>query len=703
MMYRSGLFVLAFACVCCHLPAQQPEDIIFYISPAGKPGNPGTVDRPFATLGQAREAVRELRNRQDYRPVQILLREGIYAFHTTFDLAAADSGSVTAPIQYAGYPGEHIVFHGGAFLEPQAFRPVTDPAIRQRLLSEVRNNVLELDLREHGITDFGSLQPYGFGRVPEPAPLELFINGARQPLARFPNTGIVQIGQVYDAGSIPREGDFSGRGAVFGYEYDRPQRWLQASDIWLHGHFSFGFNDDHLRIARIDTAAQTITLAQPHLYGVKSSIYVDTTQWIDMAGLSLRGYYVYNLPEEIDQPGEWFLDRQSGKIYLYPPDGFTTARVEVSLLQDPFIRVRNTAHLLFKNIHFTTARGMGVYLEDAHHITFDSCSFSQLGTVAISAGQPLQYNRQTYRTDGSPDLNDWRSRAFHHIGIRHCRISHTGTGGIILAGGDRQTLDSAAHVIRDCYFSHTDEVNQSYAPAVKLDGVGHTVSHCVFQDQRHMAIRLYGNNHRIEYNLFERICTAADDMGAIYTGRDPAARGTVILHNHFKDILPTDDDSQVAAVFLDDGTGGIEVGHNYFERVGSQGDKELFGAVSIHGGHDNNVHHNVFQDCEVAIGNNYWKPERWQQFLESPLIREQLYGEVDITSPVYQETYPELKTLGTDRDLRLNRIAENILINSQMVLNGRCAFFYNHLEEAKNLDKALEKIGFELELVGPDR
>ena len=112
--------------------------------------------------------------------------------------------------------------------------------------------------------------------------------------------------------------------------------------------------------------------------------------------LSLRGYYAYNLLEELDQPGEWYLDRSTGTLYLYPPPAFDKSQIEVSMLETPFIQILNTRHLSFENIEFNTARGMGIYLENAQHISIKNCRFSKLGTVAISCGQPLLDSPQAY-------------------------------------------------------------------------------------------------------------------------------------------------------------------------------------------------------------------------------------------------------------------------------------------------------------------
>jgi hypothetical protein len=360
----------------------------------------------------------------------------------------------------------------------------------------------------------------------------------------------------------------------------------------------------------------------------------------------------------------------------------------------------NTAHISIENIRFTTARGMGIYLENAHHVSIKGCSFDNLGTVAISTGQPLQNNSQRYALDGSPVLDEWRSETFHDISIEGCRISRTGAGGIILTGGDRRTLTPSNNKVVNCDISFVDEINNTYSPAVKFFGVENAVRNCHIHDMKHMAIWFSGNDHLIANNLFERLCTDADDMGALCIGRDPSSRGTKIVYNHFRDIVPFDRFSQVGAVFLDDGTGGMEIAHNFFERVGSQGDEGIFGCISIHAGHDNQVHHNVFLDCETAIGNQYWLPERWKTFIQSPLLQERLLKIVDVTSPLYLQRYPELKDCFTNFDRRYNRIAQNILIRSQLVLHGYGEFFRNEIAHPADLEKSLKKIGFDKTKVG---
>ncbi|MCC6463235.1 MAG: hypothetical protein IT260_22390, partial [Saprospiraceae bacterium] len=190
----------------------------FYVSPLGNDKNPGTLERPFASPQQARQAIRNAKTLAPEQAFTVYFREGTYQGMATLDLQAADSGSLRFPITYAAYPGENVRLHGGVFLKNKDFKPLSDPVVLRRLVPEARGKVLVLQLKKSGISDFGTLRQHGFGTTPEPAALELFIDGQRQTLARYPNEGILKIGKLYDRGSIPRQGDHSNRGAEFGYE-----------------------------------------------------------------------------------------------------------------------------------------------------------------------------------------------------------------------------------------------------------------------------------------------------------------------------------------------------------------------------------------------------------------------------------------------------------------------------------------------------
>lgn len=203
-----------------------------YVAPDGNDTNPGTRAAPLKTLEAASDAVRKLKSEQPQLAggATVWLRGGVYRIRKTFELDERDSGTKDAPIVYRACENERVCLSGGRELDPAAFRPVSDPAVLQRLPEVSRGEVFQVDLKAQGISDFGRMAPRGFGRPYVSAGLEPFFNDQPLRLARWPNQRVVKIGNVLDRGSEPRNGDFSNRGAKFTYDYDRPERWKQAED-----------------------------------------------------------------------------------------------------------------------------------------------------------------------------------------------------------------------------------------------------------------------------------------------------------------------------------------------------------------------------------------------------------------------------------------------------------------------------------------
>ena len=645
------------------------KTITFYISTTGSDKNDGSINHPFASLERASGAIEKLTRSGEGRllnNVEVLFREGLYWISQGASFKGINPVE-GASITIGTYQKEHVILSGGRKINGKKFRDCKDKSILERLPADGRGKVLVIDLKKEGVSDWGTLKQHGFGTVPEPAPLELFINGMSQTLARYPNEGILKIGKVFDKGSIPRDGDFSNRGAEFGYEYERAEHWKYAKDIWLHGKFSYGFNDDNLQIENIDYVKKSFKIRQPHIYGVMSSVPADSG---DTSGLAYRGYFAYNLLEEIDQPGEYYLDRKTGLLYLYPSSLPEQSDIEVSLLEFPFISILSSNGIKVKGIHFTCARGMGIYLEKSHDITVDSCMFTNLGTVAVSMGEPLKDNKQDLDIDFGPRQYLIKDGEFKNINISNCIVANTGTGGLIIHGGDRKSLEPGNNLIYNCEFHNTDRINYTYSPAIKMNGVRNIVRNCYFHDMHHQAIYFNGNDNIIEYNKFEKICTDAHDMGAIYTCRNPSARGTLIQHNYFFNILPDDNEASISGIYFDDGSGGNDVKNNFFYRVGNPGKFNCFAAIFSNGAHDVEISGNIFMECKAAIGNNHWEDAYWSEWLTSPLIQNRLKKEVNIQSEIYLTRYPQLKDFFTSPGRRLIASKDNVMIRTPLARFG---------------------------------
>jgi hypothetical protein len=201
-----------------------------YVATTGSDANPGSREKPFATLERGRDAARQARGSS------VILAAGTYRLSRSFTLDGRDSDTA--------YRGIGARITGSVAIPAGAVTPVTDPAVLSRLVPEVRGRVLEVDLRALGISDPGELGPRGFGRPYLPAPLELFVDEEPLRLAQWPKLGEpgLAIGRVIDPGQFRSDGRNPPRGGTFAFSDSRPARWAQAEDVWITGFF---FNHDY--------------------------------------------------------------------------------------------------------------------------------------------------------------------------------------------------------------------------------------------------------------------------------------------------------------------------------------------------------------------------------------------------------------------------------------------------------------------------
>lgn len=614
--FIQNVFALIFLLITLVLKAQESK---IYVSTQGSNEHEGTFLKPLATVEAALARVDKL---PEGRDVMILIMGGEYYFESRVMLSEKEIGH--RKITISNYDNNNVTFTGGLHLKGGDFTKIKDDNILNRLPEEARNNVLVVDLTSYNITDYGRIIPHGFNRKIEPAPLELYLDGQPLTIARWPNDGMVKIGKVIERGTKPTEINAVGVKPTFEFNYNRAERWKGAHDICISGMFTYGYADDNMPIDSIDFNNKTITLAAPTSY----PIYASDEDKTENPGVNYatfqRKYFIYNLLEEIDMPGEWFLDNEHGKLYLYPPRDIKSADIEISMLKQPFIEMHEITNVLIKGIDFKCSRGTGLIMQNVQSITVKNCDFYNLGMMAI-----LMEEKESSLY---PNQN---------VSISFCDAFNTGTGAFFLEGGNRKTLTSGNITVENCEISNFNRLNHTYSPAVNLSGVGNKISHCYVHDATHLAIGFSGNNHVIEYNHFQNLCKDASDMGVIYSGRNPSCRGTIIRNNYFDNIV-AEHGYSIAGIYIDDGSGGMKVENNIFYKTGSIG-AHNFGAVNINGGYNNIFRNNVFIDCERAFRYNQWDDENWIRNINSPLYQRRMFKEVNIYSDVYLKAYPDLK------------------------------------------------------------
>ena len=641
----------------------------FFISPLGNDKNIGTIDKPFATLEKARKEVRKILAKEKNISISVYFRGGDYFIKNSVVFDSLDSGTGDNPVTYSSYNNEPVSFSGGISIPVKYTVSVKDDLVLNRFPATAKNKILQIDLKKLGIKNFGTLTPRGFARPYQPAPMELFCNKGVMHLARYPNDTLIPLGKVLDAGSIPRNGDFSHRGGKFYFSTNQPDRWTAAKDIWISGFFRYGYADDAVQIADLDLKNKIISTKQETLYGFES-------------GKNFQRWFAYNLLEEIDSPGEYYIDRISGVLYFYRPEQ-ELKTIDVSMLEEPLVQLKNTSFIHFNGINFECSRGMGVYIEKGNDNRIDNCVFRNLGIVGVCVGKGIEpFAELTLESDGQPasaKLGSLMNYVYNHTTfdreagtghmISNCEIYNTGSGGISLGGGDRLTLKKGNNQVVNCSIHDFNRLDRSYKAGINIDGVGNVIRNCEIFNCPGSAILLHGNDHLIEYNSIHHAVKDGDDMGAIYYGRDPSEYGNKVQYNFFHHI--GNDHGLIVSVYHDDGACGMEVTGNIFYKAGMR-------SVLIGGGSDNVYRNNIFIESPMA----FHLDNRLMGWAKSSLDKDGIFQKrleaVNYKQPPYATAYPKLKNYFEDSPAlpKRNFIENNVFVNIKMVHNGNADWSY---------------------------
>lgn len=575
-----------------------------WVSPAGTDSNPGSRLKPVATLQAAVAAARTR------RATEIILLTGAYKMTSPVRLGSQDSGLL---IRSEG--GKRVLFDGSVLIPQHAIQPCRDEAVLSRIIDPTaRPKVCSVNLRELGVSELPAIQPRGFTVRPDASANELFAGRTPLTLARWPNRDYAKIEELIEPGNGETDADKPMRKPVF-LAGDRPELWAKASDVWLYGYWKFDWADESIRADAIDPATGAITLAHPHPFGLAKG----------------APFYAENLLEELDAPGEYYIDRTAFRLYFIPPEG-APEPLRLSMAGEPFIVASKVSKLSVAGIDFAFSRGDGVHFQNCDDSQIAGCRFFDLGgkAVAITGG--------------------------HSSGVQSCDIWNTGEGGVVLDAGDRTTLTSANDYVNNCGIYNYERRSQTYRPAVLIDGCGNRVSHCSIHDAPHSAIIYQGNNHLLSYNDVYRTITRTGDGGVFYTGRDWTARGTVISYNYFHDDFGQR--KWEPAVYLDDQASGVKVTGNRIERC--------HWGFLIGGGRDNIVTGNAIIDCDVAFDCDArglgWAAKSNQTLLS------RLHSVPYQTEP-WKSAYPALVNILSEDPMSpsANVIDGNLLVNSGKV------------------------------------
>lgn len=391
-----------------------------YVSPYGNDKAAGTRQSPLQTLEQAIKQAREWRRLQSPETtggINILLEEGIYPQYKSLFIRPEDSGTTDSPTRITTVPNAHVVLSGGV--------PVTgweQGCEDTRIPKTLRNKIWVAEAPRMG------------NRILETR--QMWVNGAKaQRAAQFPDgvmERIIDFNPEEETITIPTP-QTAGLNTASQVEMIVHQRWaiaiLRVKEMITEGAKTVvRFHDPE---SRLEFAHPW---PQPVIDGEKGN----------------SSFCLVNALELLDQPGEWYQDYPSGRIYYYPRphEDMTKAQVIIPALET-LLTVNGTLERPVRNIHF-------------QNISFEHTSWmrpSYQGHVTLQGGFHL-LDAYKLPIPGLPEKAELENQAWigrpkaaiqikcgNNINFNHCTFQHLAATGV-----DYERAVSAS-TVENCHFT----------------------------------------------------------------------------------------------------------------------------------------------------------------------------------------------------------------------------------------------------------
>ena len=326
-----------------------------YVAPYGNDKNPGTKDRPLATLQGAVDAVRVSKN-TDNPVTEVIFRGGNYYRTDNVEMTAADSGTSEKPIVYRAYEGETPRILGSDIVDVTKAEKVTDSATIARMHEDAMGKLIQVDLAAQGFTKDDicdtSKETYNENSLYYDDNYNtIYIDGYEQDLAQWPNG----------------RGNFttwakSVNNYCIQYKEETPARWVNAKNWWVSAYPNYDYVCTTTTPTNIDPVAKTITLTS------KSPLTFTNPY--------SKRWKAFNLLEELDVPGEFYIDRDQMMLYMYPPHTLKDSKVTLSVTKPRLLNITNAQNVVFEGLTFSETRHDAVRTCDVRNIDFINCTFN---------------------------------------------------------------------------------------------------------------------------------------------------------------------------------------------------------------------------------------------------------------------------------------------------------------------------------------
>lgn len=615
----------------------------------------GSKERPFCKIEDAQAKIRDLKKAGcvPSEGITVSVAEGEYYQPNGLRLTEEDSGTEACPITYVSEKKHGALLSGGVRLKLEDFQPLSEKE-KQRLYDKsAGDKILKLDLKKYGVTAeaIGQLYSNGSHVTADMYPdgtgdgeAELFVNGSRMTLSRYPNSGYLRTGEILDEGGVESncysfkdKSEIEMRGGTFRFDEETAKHivsWKDDGDLWTFGYFKYEWEDSTIRISAIDREKGSLTLEHHCMFGMK--------EW--------ARYYFFNVFEELDTAGEYYIDRKNAVLYFYPTEEAKNGDIFLTVSTKSVLSFEGASNVVFKDFAVAYTRNDGVKINGG---------FDKYKTWSNRIRPRLEnaVDGRNITIDGCKIYAVREAAVFGHgegLTVQNCEIFNIGTNAVYLSGGNRNTLEKSGNLIHNNLIHDWSQYVFTYCGAIGMQGCGTVVSHNEIYNSTHFAVLYLGNDHVIEYNDIHHVCLDTDDCGAVYTGRSYSDVGTVLRYNYIhsvgKDPVGDHVGTNAEGIYFDDNMSGQTVYGNILADISGR-------ALHFGGGREIICKNNVIVDCQIGMNydirgfdgvyNNGW----YGPFLRNKKTRElERLNSVPYQGDIWAKAYPHLAVVKTDPD-----------------------------------------------------
>ena len=310
--------------------------------------------------------------------------------------------------------------------------------------------------------------------------------------------------------------------------------WVNTGNIWHYGSifegWEFGYYNladktegkDFSHYADTDTEEKTPLLGAfvpdengPYTYRGQKGYYSLKARTYGIYGCKHSGnspagrntYYLFNAIEALDEPGEWFYDKETGILYIYPRDeaAFYGAAVGCSNKGDfPIIDAKGAEYVILDGLTLDGSNGAGISFTECRNIV------AQRMTVKNTKAECVGINNCSRTALIYSDL----SAAYTEM-IKFNDQEH------------HDAVKPGLNLVQNCFFHDAKPTRQI---AIFMAGCRTVISHNYFRNTCMAALQ--ASECIVEYNRFEGGSADVVD-GGMYYSSGVSTRGNHIRYNLF--------------------------------------------------------------------------------------------------------------------------------------------------------------------------